>query len=105
MSGKSTGARVSRPARVAGAARGWAEPLTHSPSSRFQIGARALISSMISRAPANASARWGADTAIATDASDSGTVPTRCSAAAAHRPWRSIASATIRSMWRSAIGA
>ena len=42
-------------------------PATHSPSSRFQIGASALIRSMISRAPANASARCGADAAITTD--------------------------------------
>ena len=63
-------------------------PRTHSPSSFFQIGAFALISSMISRAPANAASRCGADTAIATEGSDRGTVPTRCSAAAAHRPCR-----------------
>ena len=61
-------------------------PGTHSPSSFFQIGARALISSMISLAPANASLRCGADTAIATDASDKATGPTRCSAAAEHSP-------------------
>jgi len=41
---------------------------------------------MISRAPANASARWGAEAAITTDASDSDTIPTLCSAAAAHSP-------------------
>ncbi len=48
---------------------------------------------MISRAPANASPRCGADTAtdharLATAAPS----PTRCSAAAAHSPWRSTAS-------------
>ena len=71
--------------------RGLVVPLTHSPSSFFQIGAWALISSMISRAPANASPRCGADAATATEGSDSGTSPIRCSAAAAHSPWRSIA--------------
>ena len=70
-------------------------PRFHSPSSRFQIGASALMRSMISRAPANASPRWGADAATATDGSESGTTPMRCSATAAHSPWRSIASATI----------
>ena len=74
---------------------GGGAPSTHSPSSVFQIGARALISSMISRAPANASPRWAAETATITDGSLSGTRPTRCSAAAAHSPWRSTAAATI----------
>ena len=60
------------PGRVGG---GEASRATHPPSSFFQIGARALISSMISRAPANASARWGAETAIATDGSDSADRP------------------------------
>ena len=60
---------------------------------------------MISRAPANASARCGALTATTTDASPSGTRPTRCSAAAAHRPWRSIASATIARIASTAISA
>ena len=46
---------------------------------------------MISRPPANASERCGAETATITDASDSGTTPTRCSAAAAHSPCRAIA--------------
>jgi len=77
----------------------------HSPSSRFQIGASALMRSMISRAPANASLRCGALAATATDGSDSGTVPTRCSAAALHRPCRSIASATMARMRSSAIWA
>ena len=80
-------------------------PSTHSPSSAFQIGARALISSMISRAPANASPRCGADAATITDGSLSGTRPTRCSAAAAHRPWRSIAAATIACICSPAISA
>lgn len=55
-------------------------------TSRFQIGASSLSRSMISRPPAKASGRCGADTATSTDASDSGTVPRRCSAAAAQRP-------------------
>ena len=84
---------------------GGGAPSTHSPSSVFQIGARALISSMISRAPANASPRWAAETATITDGSLSGTRPTRCSAAAAHRPWRSTAAATIAVICSVAISA
>src|SRR5215211_2844576 len=60
---------------------GGGAPSTHSPSSAFQIGAPALIASMISRAPANASPRCGADAATTTDGSLSGTRPMRCSAA------------------------
>ena len=60
---------------------------------------------MISRAPANASPRWGEEAATTTLGSDSGTSPTRCSTAAAHRPWRSIASRAIASIRSSAISA
>ena len=60
---------------------------------------------MISRAPANASPRCGAETATITLGSDSGTSPTRCSTAAAHSPWRSTASAAIAAMRSSAISA
>ena len=89
------------PARRArrGAQRGrgsGAAPSTQRPSppsiSFFQIGASAFTRSMISRAPANASPRCGAETATITLGSDSGTSPTRCSTAAAHSPWRSTAS-------------
>ena len=58
---------------------------------------------MISRAAANASARCGADTATATDGSDRGTVPTRCSAAARQAPWRSAASSTMAAIRGAAI--
>ena len=60
---------------------------------------------MISRAPANASPRCGADTATITLGSDSGTSPTRCSTAAAQSPWRSCAAAAIAAMRSSAISA
>ena len=55
-------------------------------TSTFQIGASALIRSIASRAPANASPRCGAETATTTLGSPSGTVPVRCSAAAASSP-------------------
>ena len=57
------GARRARPrargprAALSGSAAGVVAPCTHSPSSFFQIGACALISSMISRAPAKAASR------------------------------------------------
>ena len=86
---------LDRGQRPSGGRRGRARPPLPLPLLLFQIGASALMRSMISRAPANASPRWGADAATATDGSDSGTTPMRCSAAAAHSPWRSIASATI----------
>ena len=60
---------------------------------------------MISRAPAKASARCAALAATMTDASERGTRPTRCSAAAAHRPWRSMAAATMASICSAAISA
>ena len=69
----------------------------------FQIGASAFTRSMISRAPANASPRCGADTATMTLGSESGTSPTRCSTAAAQRPCASSASAAISRIRSSAI--
>ena len=61
--------------------------------------------SMMSRAPANASARWGPEAATITDGSPSPTRPMRWSAAALHSPWRSIAAATISAIFCSAISA
>src|SRR4051794_25661318 len=71
----------------------------------FQIGASALIRSIASRAPANASSRWPADTATSTLGCDSGTNPTRCSAATATSPCRCFTSARIVAIFSSAISA
>ena len=71
----------------------------------FQIGASALIRSIASRAPAKASPRWAAETATTTLGSPSGTVPTRCSAAMASRPWAAAHSARIVAIRSSAISA
>src|SRR5258708_39804212 len=56
---------------------------THSPSSFLHTGTRALISSMLSLAPAKAASPSGADAATLTDSPDSGTGPTRASCPAA----------------------
>ena len=55
--------------------------------------------------PANASPRCGAETAITTDGSESGTVPIRCSTATAQRPWALAAAVAISSIFACAISA